>query len=169
MRTLTRLALCVAILFALVLPAALCAQATPPDSITIVFRNGHRQTIPLADIDRIEFPGPVPADLIHTPGPSRVHYYGRWEVGDGGGSDFFIILREDGTAVRVMSGNRVHGSWQYVNGEALITWDDNNRDAIRKIGADFRKFAYENGKSFTDQPDNITSAHNVTLNPSGVD
>jgi hypothetical protein len=52
-----------------------------------------------------------------------------------------------------------------VNGEALVTWDDGAQDAIRKTGARFQKFAYGEGKSFTDEPDNVTSAHNTTPHP----
>lgn len=151
------------------LPAAR-AQSAPPGSVVIVFRDGHRQTLNLSDIQRLEFSGPVPAGLLSVPGPSRAHFLGKWEVGEGNGDNFNITLREDGTAVRVMNGmEREHGTWKYVNGEAQITWNDGWHDALRKDGDWFHKYAYSAGKTFHDQPDNVTDARNLTQNPSGVD
>ncbi len=131
-------------------------------SIVIVFKDGHRQTFNLADIERIEFPG---ASAVSTGEnqPPRGRYVGKWEVGDGNGSDFNITLSEDGDAYRTL-GN-VRGHWNYVNGDALITWDDGNQDAIRRVGSRYQKFAYRSGKSFTDDPDNVTAARNVTPKP----
>jgi hypothetical protein len=59
----------------------------------------------------------------------------------------------------------VRGKWEYVNGEARITWDDGAQDAIRRAGTHFQKYAYQMGKSFTDQPDNVTLARNTLSNP----
>ena len=50
------------------------------DSITIVFKDGHRQSFRLADIARIDFEpsaGSVPA-------AGRNHFTGEWKVGVGG-------------------------------------------------------------------------------------
>lgn len=146
--------------------------AAPPataagETLVIVFKDGHRQSLNLADVARMEFPGPVPAGLISVPGPSRARYYGKWEVGDGSGKNFFITLRDDDTAFRSLGD--VRGKWEYVNGEAQVTWDDGAQDAIRKVGSVFRKFAYRQGRSFSDTPDNVTNARNLTQNPSGVD
>jgi hypothetical protein len=148
--------------------------ATPPASKTgqgtlvIVFKDGHRQTFNLSDISRIEFPAaPAPAAAgiapPNLPLPSRGRYIGKWEVGDGAGNTFYITLEETGDAMRSI-GNE-HGKWAYVNGEALITWDDGLQDAIRKVGARFQKFAYGQGKTFTNEPDNVASAHNTTPHP----
>jgi len=52
-----------------------------------------------------------------------------------------------------------------VNGEAQITWDDGWQDAIRKVGSRYQKFAYKSGKSFTDVPDNVTSARKTDTHP----
>jgi len=52
-----------------------------------------------------------------------------------------------------------------VNGEAHITWDDGAMDAIRKVGSRDRKSAYAAGKSFNDNPDNVTDAHNTSKTP----
>jgi len=87
---------------------------TPPVSknsegtIVIVFKDGHRQSFNLSEIERVEFPmasgaasAPAPANSSF---PSRNHYLGKWEVGDGSGGRFFITLFDDGEARR-SSGN----------------------------------------------------------------
>jgi hypothetical protein len=141
------------------------SAATPkatPGSVVIVFKDGHRQTFNLADIDRIEFPA---GDLASsgTLAPSRARFIGKWEVGDGMGSSFVITLSENGDAMRTLGD--VHGKWNYVDGEAQIRWDDGAEDAIRRVGARYQKFAYKAGKAFTDVPDNVTSARNTTPKP----
>jgi hypothetical protein len=161
------------LLLAAVLPAARAQSAPAParsGSVVIAFRDGHRQTFNLSDIERIEFSGPVPAGLLSVPGPSRAHFLGRWEVGEGNGDNFYITLREDGSARRLMNGiEHEDGIWKYVNGEAQITWNDGWHDAIRKDGDWFHKYAYSEGKTFHDQPDNVTNARNLSQNPRGVD
>jgi len=160
-----------AALLCLAVPSGLAATPPAPKTgsatIVIVFKDGHRQTFNLSDISRIEFPA-APAVAAETASPnlslpSRGRYLGKWEVGDGTGNNFYITLDETGDAMRSL-GNE-HGKWAYVNGEALVTWDDGAQDAIRKTGARFQKFAYGEGKSFTDEPDNVTSAHNTTPHP----
>lgn len=131
-------------------------------SIVIVFKDGHRQTFNLADIERIEFPGSSAASTGENQ-PPHGRYVGKWEVGDGAGNDFTITLSEDGDAYRSL-GN-VRGHWNYVDGDALISWDDGNKDAIRRSGSRYTKSAYMGGKSFGDQPDNVTPARNVTPKP----
>jgi hypothetical protein len=88
---------------------------------------------------------------------------GKWECGDGNGSNFYITLKESGDALRSIGD--VRGRWVYVNGEARVTWDDGAQDAIRKVGSRYQKFAYHQGKSFTDQPDNVTNARLTTPRP----
>jgi len=135
--------------------------------IVIIFRDGHHQAFNLADVARIEFPGASTAvgDIGPTaPGaPPRGHFIGKWEVGDGAGSTFYITLNEDGSAWRSL--HRIHGRWAYVNGEAQVTWDDGAEDCIRRIDGRDKKFAYAAGKSFTDQPDNVTDARNTSPRP----
>jgi hypothetical protein len=149
--------------FAAMPPSAKNAQGT----IVIVFKDGHRQVYNLSDIERVEFPtGGIPATDtggVNSASPSRGRFLGKWEVGDGSGSNFTIRLEETGDAYRSM-GN-VHGKWAYVDGEARVTWDDGAQDAIRRVGPSFQKFAYAMGKSFTDVPDNVTSARNTTPHP----
>ena len=160
-KTLTASALA-AVLF-LPTPAAFAASSSKASgSIVIVFKDGHRQAFNLADIERVEFPTPdLPA--TSASGPSRGHFLGKWEAGDGTGNNFYITLEEDGNARRSI-GN-VHGTWTYVNGEADIRWDDGYQDAIRKVGSRYQKYAYSSGKSFTDSPDNVTNARNTTPKP----
>ena len=153
----------------ILLTASTCFCAPPqtpkaaPGSLVIYFKDGHHQSFSLADIQRVEFPTVDQPGTASSVGPSRGHFLGKWEVGDGSGNDFYITLREDGDALRSMGD--VHGRWIYSNGEALVTWDDGAEDAIRKVGSRFQKFAYRAGKLFTDVPDNVTNARNTTPNP----
>jgi hypothetical protein len=142
------------------------APKTASGSIVIVFKDGHRQSYNLSEIERVEFSGTLPASEANAssePLPGRGHYLGKWEVGDGSGNNFFITLREDGTALRSMGDMR--GKWAYVDGEARVTWEDGAQDAIRKVGSRYMKFAYSAGKSFSDDPDNTAGARNTTPKP----
>jgi hypothetical protein len=155
---------------ALLLLIAPSAFATPPapakassGQIVIVFKDGHKQSFNLADIERVEFPTSDVAATASPYGPSRGHFIGKWECGDGSGGTFTIALDEDGNAMRSIGD--VHGKWVYVNGEAHVTWDDGAMDAIRRVGSQYQKFAYKAGNSFTDVPANVTNARNVTPKP----
>jgi hypothetical protein len=157
-----------AIVFAL--PASQAQSGPAGNTLVLVFKDGHRQRVNLDLLERLEFPGPVPAGLLSTPGPSRARFLGKWEVGEGNGENFYITLREDGTAERTMNGIRhERGQWEYRNGEAQVTWDDGWQDCIRKVGSQFKKYAYSEGKPVTGEPDNVTNARNLTQNPTGVD
>jgi hypothetical protein len=125
----------------------------------IVFKDGHQEKVATSDIARIEFePVEVSAGV-----PTRAHYLGKWEVGDGNGRNFFITLEEDGDA-RKSTGSS-HGTWTVVDGEARITWEDGWHDAIRKVGTRHEKVAFEPGKTFEDSPSNVTSARNTQPKP----
>jgi len=151
------------LMFALPVWAA-TAPAAGAGSIVIVFKDGHRQTVKMSEIERIEFPAAEQGASASNAGPSRARFLGKWEVGDGAGNTFYITLYDDGDAKRTLG--KVRGKWEYVDGEAHITWDDGAQDAIRRAGAHFQKFAYHMGKSFTDEPDNVTPARNAAANPS---
>jgi hypothetical protein len=167
-RFLSVVALALAILFAL--PATFAQAGSHSNSLVIVFKDGHRQTVNLDSIERLEFPGAVPAGLISVPGPSRAHFLGKWEVGEGNGENFYITLNDDGTAQRTMNDlEHERGTWVYAHGEAEVTWADGWQDCIRKVGSWYKKYAYHEGKTFTDDPDNVTNARNVSQNPNGVD
>lgn len=169
MRTLVS-ATALAIAFVFALPGAIAQAGSRSNTLVIVFRDGHRQNVNLNDVQRLEFPAAVPAGLISTPGPSRARFLGKWEVGEGNGDNFYITLHDDGSALRTMNAfDKERGRWQYVNGEAQVTWDDGWQDCIRKVDGQFKKYAYSQGKTFQGDPDNVTNARNVTQNPSGVD
>jgi hypothetical protein len=88
--------------------------------------------------------------------PGRAHFIGKWEVGQGNGSTFFITLEAEGSAKKSIG--EAHGTWTLVDGEAHIAWDDGWHDIIRKVGSKHEKVAFEPGKSFTDSPSNVTAA-----------
>ena len=131
------------------------------NSITIIFKDGRQRSFPLADIARIEFSSPATAASAALSGRNR--FLGKWRVGDGAGSHFYITLTADGEAKKTLGAS--HGTWTVVNGEARISWDDGWRDVIRKAGDGFEKAAFEPGKSLTDDPSNVTDAKNTEPNP----
>jgi hypothetical protein len=159
-------------------------------SLVMVFKDGHRQSFPIADITRIEFKA---ADILvlkdgrqesfrmtdvqsfefdtstaktftsKTFPMGRNHFVGKWKVGEGNGSHFFITLESDGEARKTIGSS--HGTWTVVDGEAHVAWDDGWHDAIRKVGTKHEKVAFEPGKSFSDEPNNVTDAVNTTAQP----
>jgi hypothetical protein len=187
MRTTSRMLLGLMIV-ALLSAVTLLAQGTAAreqESITIIFQDGHRQSIPLDDIARIEFKSaPVVvfkdgrqqnlrfADIARIEFSSflkdsaigRNHFVGKWEVGVSvGAGNFFITLEPNGEAHKTMGAS--HGTWTVVDGEARISWDDGWHDAIRKVGAKHEKRAFAPGKTFSDEPSNVTNAKNTTAEP----
>jgi hypothetical protein len=161
---LTRLAALLCLTGSLSQVAAHAASKDTSGTIVIVFKDGHRQSFNLSDIDRVEFAGgasSASADSYRV--PSRGRFIGKWECGDGQGNNFYITLNEDGTAFRSIGD--VRGHWEYVDGEARVTWEDGRKDAIRKSGPQYFKFAYGEGKSFTDDPDNVAHARNTAAGP----
>ena len=124
-----------------------------------VFKDGHQEKIGAADIARIEFETSDPKTSV----PSRGHFVGKWEVGEGNGQYFYITLEANGDARKSIGA--AHGTWTVVDGEARIAWDDGWHDAIRKVGSKHEKFAYEPGKSFGDTPSNVTDARNTQPKP----
>ena len=125
---------------------------------TIVYKNGHREKL-RAEIERIEFAESGASSSL----PGRSHYIGKWEVGRGNGDNFFITLNADGTAKKSLGSP--HGTWTLVDGEARITWDDGWHDAIRKRGSKHEKVAFEPGRTFDDEPSNVTDARNTEPKP----
>ncbi len=160
------------------------SPADDRDSIVIVFKDGHRQSLASAEIARVELK--APAAIVYKDGhrekisaaidriefsssetamvPGRGHFVGKWEVGQGGGAgNFFITLDADGSARKSIGA--AHGTWTVVDGEARITWDDGWRDVIRKVGTTHEKRAYEPGRSLADEPSNVTAARNTQARP----
>ena len=111
-------------------------------TLIVVMKDGHRQTIPLAEITKIEFKD---ADIVvfKDGGPKsfrmsetqsfefdtsaastvfvlgRNHFVGKWRVGQGpGAGDFYITLEANGEAHKTLGAD--HGTWTVVDGEARI-------------------------------------------------
>ena len=161
------------------------SPADDRNSVVIVFKDGHRQSFAAAEIARMDFK--APAVIVYKDGhqekfspseisriefgsssfsemmPGRSHFMGKWEVGQGNGSNFYITLDADGDARKTLGAS--HGTWTLVDGEARISWDDGWHDVIRKVGSKHEKLAYEPGKSFDDAPSNVTAARNTQPKP----
>ncbi len=162
---------------------ATLAAADDRSPVVVTFKDGRHQTFVMSQLASIDFQ--TPAIVVYRDGrhekisgeisridfdpsglqamPSRAHFLGKWEVGDGGGHTFFITLDEDGDAHKTIGSP--HGTWTLVEGEAHINWDDGWHDSIRKVGNKHEKAAFEPGKSFDDAPNNVTSARNTERKP----
>lgn len=162
------------------------ANASPIDEsnpVVIIYKDGHRQTLAAGEISRIDLK--TPATIVYKDGrreklhdeidriefsetssfstPGRSHFIGKWEVGVGNGGTFLITLEADGTAKKSIG--PPHGVWTLVDGEARISWDDGWHDVIRKRGSKHEKVAFEPGKTFDDEPSNVTEARNTQPKP----
>ena len=150
--------------------AALAATPKTPSkvqsgqSLVIVFKDGHQQSIDASEVDRIEFKSSAgTAIAVDNSAPGRGHFLGKWELGQGNGSNFYVTLDANGQASKSI-GNNPHGTWTVVNGEARITWDENSYDAIRKVGGKFLKFWYPDG-NFSGKPNNVAGAEHIESKP----
>jgi hypothetical protein len=178
-------AVCIPAVFLFATASGWATSSGGQESVVIVYADGHRQNLDMADIAHIELKSPVvivfkdghklavaATDKARiefessngAPIPSRAHFVGKWEVGEGnGGRVFYITLEEDGEARKSIGAS--HGTWTVVDGEARISWDDGWHDAIRKVGPKHEKVAFEPGKSFDDTPSNVTAARNTQPKP----
>jgi hypothetical protein len=139
---------------------ALAQKTTPkdePNSLVITFKDGRQKSFLMADVARVE------VNTGKAPVVSKTRFLGKWKVGEGNGGSFYITLEQDGVARKSIGSS--HGSWTVMDNEARITWDDGWHDAIRKNGARFEKAAFAPGKTFTDEPDNVTKAENTEAQP----
>lgn len=154
-----------------------------PNSVVLVFKDGHTKSLSIAEVSRIEFnptrivlkngheeniSGEIARIEMNGSGAEngvlgRNHFVGKWKVGNGVGGTFVITLNRNGEANKTLGAS--HGSWELVNGEARISWDDGWHDAIRKVGSKHEKFAYEPGRSFDDNPSNVTDAQSMNPQP----
>jgi len=139
--------------------AAARGANSKPAAIVVIFRDGRQQSFPMAEIASIDFK----ASAARSAALGRNHFIGKWRVGDGSGQTFYITLDPDGSARKSIGAS--HGTWTVVDEEARISWDDGWHDAIRKVGTKHEKFAYGAGKSFSDEPDNVTDARNIQAKP----
>lgn len=141
--------------------ASFALAASPPkgNEIVIVFKDGHQQTLSMADIERIEFKTPAG----NTAALGGNSFIGKWKVGDGAMGTFQITLDRDGKATKSIGGSL--GTWTVVDNEARISWDDGWHDAIRKVANTYEKRAFAPGKSFTETPTNVTQAKKTDAQP----
>jgi hypothetical protein len=116
-------------LLALAWAVAKPAAADDHSSVVIVFKDGHRQSFAAAEVARMDFKAPSvivykdgrrqkfsPSDIAsiefgssaNEMMPGRGHFVGKWEVGDGNGSNFFITLDADGDAKKTLGSS--HGT-----------------------------------------------------------
>ena len=156
--------LLVVLLVLIALPAfAADIKSKTENALVVTFKDGHKQTIPVSDVARIEFRTSGKTTPVEIPGASSnlgtTHFLGRWRVGDGAGNTFIITLERNGKATKSLGGRR--GTWSVVNGEAHINWEDGWHDAIRKVGSKYEKVAYSSGKTFSDEPDNVADAKSL--------
>jgi hypothetical protein len=132
-------------------------------AIVIVLKDGHQQSFPMADVARIEFQGsPAEATGANQDMPGRGLFLGKWALGEGNGSNFYVTLEATGDATKSIGSS--HGTWRVVNGEAHITWDEGSYDAIRKVGSKWEKFWYPDA-TFSGKPNNVTGAEHVESKP----
>lgn len=130
------------------------APKTDQNSIVITFKDGHQQTYSLADVAKIEFKTSAAQSASRG---ERATLAGKWKVGTGAGmGSFFITLASDGTASKSMGSSK--GTWEMVDAEARISWDDGWHDVIRKAGNHYEKAAFAPGRPLTDSPSNVASA-----------
>jgi len=148
------------ILAALTAALPLTVAADDTHSLVIVFKDGRQQSFSMADIARIEFRGTASQSTVGT---GRGRFLGKWRVGDGAGSHFFITLEPSGDATKSIGA--AHGTWTVVDGEARISWDDGWGDAIRKVGDKYQKVAFSPDKKVSDTPSNVADAENTSPQP----
>jgi hypothetical protein len=157
------------------------ASADSQNAIVITFTDGQQKSFPAADVARLELK--PPAAVIFRDGRhqslnheiARIefkseaavvghnHFLGRWKCGDGAGGTFYVTLEKNGVARKSIGSTG--GTWKLVDGEAHISWDDGWKDIIRKSGTGHQKIAFGPGKSFSDEPSNVTAAKNENAEP----
>jgi len=97
----------------------------------IIYKDGHHEKINAAEIVRIDFDSPDATATL----PGRAHFLGKWEVGDGN------------------SGS--------LGEEVRVRWDDGWRDVICKVGDRHEKFAFAPGSPLDDKAANVTAARKI--------
>jgi hypothetical protein len=158
---------------------SVAAQSKSSNTVTIIYRDHHQQTVSSSEVSRIDFRNDVlvlnrsgreekiplsqVANIeVHETSAEattgRSHYIGKWRVGMDSGTSrsFEITLDRDGKARKTLGG--AHGTWTFVDGAAQIAWEDGWHDMIVQVGSKHEKRAYEPGKSFSAKPSNVTEA-----------
>lgn len=142
------------------IPVATIAKIEFKDGDIVVSKDGGAKSFRMSDVQSFEFDSSAPAAFA----PGKNHFVGKWKVSETSlGGTFYITLEANGEAHKTVGGS--HGTWTVVDGEARIAWDDGWHDAIRKVGAKHEKVAFEPGKTFSDEPSNVTNAVNTSPEP----
>jgi hypothetical protein len=108
---------------------------------------------------RADDPAVVLSALEADPEGWRV-FVGQWDIGapdPPGGPPFVMTLNGDFSARKSHVPNAT-GKWEYVKGEARVTWSDGWLDILRSDGKEYRKIAFRPGTTFDSAPDNTASA-----------
>jgi hypothetical protein len=74
-------------------------------------------------------------------------FEGTWKTKDTKGNPFEIVLSADGTATGDRSGEGLNGKWKEEGDSAVIEWGDAWTTKIAKMGDQYKKTAFEKGKS----------------------
>jgi hypothetical protein len=74
-------------------------------------------------------------------------FEGTWKTKDTKGNPFEIVLSVDGTAKGDRSGEGLNGKWKEEGDSAVIEWGNGWTTKITKMGDQYKKTAYEKGKS----------------------
>lgn len=74
-------------------------------------------------------------------------FEGTWQVTDTKGNPFEITLSADGSAKGARAGEALSGTWKEEDDSAVIDWGDEWTTKITKTGDQYKKTAYQNGKS----------------------
>ena len=96
-------------------------------------------------------------EVVVTEVAAQSNLAGFWVIRYGDGATFTFELQPGGVAIK---NGRGLGTWESVDGEALIVWRDGWRDKIRpKPGTtDFENDAFRPGTTFTDRAANTATA-----------
>ena len=127
---------------------------------------------------QVSTPAPT-ADSESPAVPMRNPYIGYWEVEQspgmffgliGDASDrFFLFLDRDGhasvTLRKGFNNTTLRGTWEFVDGEARITWPNQRKDALVKAPkGGFRLHSFGKRDQFTDRPNEKREARLMNAN-----
>ncbi len=89
-------------------------------------------------------------------------FIGHWSVGSHGDSSkrFDIVLHGNHNAQKAPNRANVQGTWEYVNGDAIIQWKDGIIDVLRCVPGGLIKMAFYKGLS-NSKPDSVSDATKV--------
>jgi len=83
---------------------------------------------------------------------------GTYKTEDTKGNAFTITLSEDGTAAGEKHGAMLNGTWEDVDGTAVISWTTGWTTMLAKDGNTYRKTVYRAGASLEGKPTSTTGA-----------